>query len=769
MRRLTIKLLVVWFSVFLGLAISPLTLAQQLPGITLPGPAEEAPPEPEPGQVQKPAIEEAEEGVEAEEIEEAEKADTLRVKPTAPVDRRYGIDIFSRAAGGTFISPEVPPGDEYPVGPGDQLLIYATGRVEFFIPVTVNPQGKFYVKDIGEFSVIGKTLADLKEEFRGRANRKFQESYFNISIGELRKIPVRALGNVKQPGLYEISNLSRVFHLLYACGGPNLAGTLRNIEIIRNGAVIDTLDIYDLYGGDKSGDRILEPGDIVHVGDRGNLVSVEGPVLRPAVYELREGESLQDVTKTAGGLLPKADPTRVKIIRVKKDERVVTDINMEKVDCSRLILDKGVERIIFHSIPEDLRNQASIAGNVRYPGVYEIEEVKTLDSLVVKAIPLGNTYQDVGVLIRLGEDLEPEFFHFNVKKLLAGDQSQNFQLVWQDSVHIYSKWDLAERDSITVSGEVQRPGKFAFADSLTLSHALVFAGGFTSKAKRDTIWILRVNPDKATYRDSLSQIFPVPYDSTIVAGSPKDIPLEPGDEIAVREIPAKELKRVYVAGEGVEKTGTFSLQTRDMKLSKLLKMAELREDAFLKGSYLIREKPGFNPKLLGVDVPESIKDDVIIKTPSNHVVVDFSKVFEAPEYDVTLVEGDSVIVPKAKKTVMINGGVWQSGIVQYIPQWSLNDYIEAAGGYNIYADEREGVRVIKPNGRVERVKRYWIPLVHLTLYSSYPEIEDGDIIKVAMKEPPPPWDWRGTLRDVTNAMGALTSTMILIKIADSWF
>ena len=255
---------------------------------------------------------EAEESTNSEEVTndffKQQKSDDL--KP-------FGYELFAGEPSTFAPVSDVPVPSEYILGPGDTLRIQIYGKESQDYSLTVNRQGEIEIPKLGPYSVVGQTFATVREELSSEISNRIIGVRSNITMGELRSIRVFVLGEAYKPASYTISSLSTVTQAIFAAGGINEIGSLRNIEVKRNGKSVASLDLYDLLlKGDTSGDVSLMAGDVVFIPTKGKSVSVKGAVPRPAIYELDGEETVRDVINLAGGLLPNAYGDIVKLQRI---------------------------------------------------------------------------------------------------------------------------------------------------------------------------------------------------------------------------------------------------------------------------------------------------------------------------------------------------------------------------------------------------------------------------------------------------------------------
>jgi protein involved in polysaccharide export with SLBB domain len=234
------------------------------------------------------------------------------------------------------LNPLVPP--DYVIGPGDELLLALWGSVEADLRLTVDRSGRIAVPRVGTIQVSGVPYSELPEVVRARVSQVFRNFSISVSLGQLRGIRVFATGFVAKPGNHTVSSLSSVLSVLMRAGGPTAAGGFRDIELRRGGATVAKLDLYDLLlKGDRSADRVVQAGDVVHVGAVGTQIGFVGSVNQPAVVEIRPGETVADALRMVAGFTAVADRTRLAIERLEdRNAGRVAEIRLPEGEGTRL-------------------------------------------------------------------------------------------------------------------------------------------------------------------------------------------------------------------------------------------------------------------------------------------------------------------------------------------------------------------------------------------------------------------------------------------------
>ena len=609
----------------------------------------------------------------------------------------FGYSIFHYAAS-TFepiLNIATPP--SYALGPGDEVAISVWGDTKLFYQVPVNREGSILIPDVGPITASGMTIQQLREKMLRRMTAVYSSlrngnagasSFLDISLGKLRTIQVFVLGEVQKPGGYSLSSLSTALHALYLSGGPTINGSLRNIQIIRNGQVVDGLDFYDYaLRADKSKDIRLQDGDVVFIKPAGTRVGITGWILKPAIYELNEKENLGDVVKYAGGLRFDAYFQRIHIERLvpfneqKNYSKNFLDFDLhfstyqEAVESKFEIQNGDIVSVLqVGLLPE---NRVTISGNVKKPGIFQLKPDMRVKDLLLEADSLArNTFSERGTLLRLLPNLRKEVISFNPRLALEGDSLHNMILKNEDEIVIYKESQFFPEHTVSVGGSVRNPGTFPRHDKMTVADLVVMAGGLTEGASLVSWELARLDTTKI---GALSKIrnFDV-SENYWDDHSGQPIFLEDFDHLMVPSNPKYNRQRVVVVSGYVLYPGSYALKEEGERISSIVRRAGgLKPGAYIEGATITRTWN--NAGLVPIDFEEALDDD------------------ESRE-NISMMEGDVVIIPMKQEVVMVRGEVFVPAAVVYRKGASLSYYLNQAGGTKEEADE-DRVVVTLPNGR----------------------------------------------------------------------
>ncbi len=633
-------------------------------------------------------------------LEPAIVPDTLaRVTRPAPVaGEPLGFEIFRWAP--TTFEPLTygPVGEDYPLGPGDELTLTLWGDAQLALSLTVTREGSVTLPDVGQVAVSGLPLGAARERIRAALARVYSglrgtngrsTTSLSLSLGKLRSIQVFLLGDVVRPGGYTLSAVSRALNALYAAGGPTLDGSLRDVRILRGGQVVAHIDLYDviLKGAGQEMTR-LENGDVVFVPPATRRVSVSGPLRRSGRIELKDGEELRDLLRIAGGVLPEADVTRAQIDRIVPAEmrehlagqgRIAIDVPLAQVLSGQLpdVALRDSDSLRVFELPQRRTNTVNLTGRgVLRPGVYQYRDGMKVSELIALAGGVTpDAYLDRAQVVRTLRDSTRASLRFVPSLALSGDAVEDFALMALDDVSIRSKWDLEERQLVTVHGLVRSPGRYELLDGMTLTDLLMRAGGFT-----DDAYAVRAELTRVATGKRLADTLQVPLQRDLTrCVEASSFALQAHDAVFIRRNPEyREPEFVVLDGE-VRFPGTYTLTRRNERLSDLMKRAGgLTPEAYAQGARFSR----LSGARLAIELPRAMRQN-------------------ASRHDLILMPGDTLIVPRHTPTVMIEGAVLNPVTALYQPGASVAHYITQASGFRADANRR-GVVVMSPSGRVRK-------------------------------------------------------------------
>jgi len=624
----------------------------------------------------------------------------------AELQRYFGYEIFSLQPSTFEPLAFGPVSPEYLIGPGDEIVVNVWGAQELNARTVVNREGYVVLPDIGQVSANGYTLKSFRESLENRLARVYSgiqrdgrgRTFVEITLGKLRSIQIFVLGDVKQPGGYNISATSSALNALYYAGGPTLKGSLRNVRVLRNNQLVHKIDFYDyIANGNRSQDVRIESGDVLFVPPVAKRVTLSGEVNKPAVYELRDGEKFSDLVKFAGGLTTMAFRGRVQIERIVPFEersplvqadRKIMDLalnaNGPELGSDLELRDGDIVRVF--RIRDILRNTVAIMGTSVYkPGKYELRDGMTVADLVQQAGGLlGEAYTGWAHLVRTRDNKTRILQAFNLGDALARQPDANLALHELDEVQVFSIWDIRDPETVSIQGLVRKPGVYDLLDGMTITDLIVRAGGLKESAYRMRAEVSRIDPERISEGNTARTLYISMSDSLSLASDASQFELLKNDIVFIREIPNWALQEnVVVTGE-VKFPGTYSLTSKTERLSSIIERAGgLETTAYLEAATFVRRKDGTGRMAIDFDAALLRKG----KKPS--------------KYDLILAAGDSINIPREPKTVKVTGQVGFPSSILWEEGRNMDYYVDQAGGLLDTAD-KDKMTVVMASGRVEK-------------------------------------------------------------------
>lgn len=632
-------------------------------------------------------------------------------------DGIYGHDIFKSPDLNFVPSYNMPTPADYKLAPGDEIVVDIWGAVYMNISQTISPEGSITIPDLGPIYLTGHTINETEKILKGQLSRIYSgiagdnpTTFLRVSLGRIRSFTINVVGDVERPGTYTLPSLSTVFSSLYLAGGPTPIGSVRDIKIYRNNKLYKSFDVYDfIVDGDFSANIRLEDNDLVKVGPYTNLISISGKVKRPMTYEIKDGETVQDILYYAGGFAKDANVASVHLTRVRGDRKESYDIAAN--DFASFKLTNGDAVTVRSNIGEN-RNIVNIGGPVWHPGTYAISDTLTTLQQLLKAAGgvKEDTYLERGYIERLNENRVKVSLHFSVKDVLAG--TEEVLLMNNDDIRLFTNDELVNRTLIYVDGEVNRPSEFVYRPGMTLGDALLLSGGFTVGAALSNIDVARrnFNDGSKTESDTIATVFNF---NLIANPEANDFALEPYDAIFVRVAPNyKKQQRVTVAGEVIF-PGSYVVEKNVVRISDVINRAGgFNQDAYVKGAILERRLTDeeYDRTLTALQFAQQKTGDSTTFTSADlqrtyTIGIDLQKAVDQPNSyaDIILREGDVIRVPKMNNTVKITGGVLYKNVVAFDPDLSIKDYVAMSGGY-LKRAKKNGIYIVYMNGTVATKK-----------------------------------------------------------------
>lgn len=624
---------------------------------------------------------------------------------TKSANRVYGFDFFNNSKITFEPNLRIATPQNYILGPDDELVIMVTGLNETTITRKISPDGTLQIPYAGLVYLNGFNMDQAGRVIREKLQKIYPAirsgtSQMTVNLGNVRSIRVTIVGEAKLPGTYSLSSLGSVFNALYLSGGPAANGSLRNIELIRNNRVFKTIDLYDFLQRGLMNDNIsLRDQDIIRFPVYKKRVAIEGAIKRPAVYELRETETLEDLINYAGGFSDDAYRAMAKVSQFGNKERSVRDVPSSFFD---RYVPLNADSVFFEAILNRFKNRVFINGAVYRPGTFELTQGLSLMQLIEKADGLReDAFLTRGYIKRTSPDLEKEVVSFDLRKIKDGIQA-DIPLFREDSVTILSTSDLREGKTIAIDGYVRKPGSYTFRQGMTIQDLVAMAGGFSTAAASHRIEISRILKDAGDMvANQLVKTYTVQLDSALYTKDTAAFKLEPLDYIYVpRLVNYRAIGNVSVNGE-VLFPGDYAIQKRDETAKDIIARAGgLTPSGSLEFAQVFR-------KGVRVDVDLAGKSD---KFNANALII---------------MPGDSIVVPRENLFVEVSGAVNTPQLLRYARP-GFKYYINAAGGGKQNASLKRSY-IQYANG----INR---PVRHFLFFRNYPRVEPGSKIIVPEKQ-----------------------------------
>jgi polysaccharide export outer membrane protein len=491
-----------------------------------------------------------------------------------PKLKRFGADFFNNPNNAGLGAASAPALPDYILSPGDEIQIYTWGRENQNQTAIIDNEGMFHYPPLSPMRLAGMKFSDAQEMII-RELQKINGMKASVGLGKLKSIRVFVLGEVKSPGSYILPAGGTVTSALFQSGGIRDIGSLRSIQLKRNGRQVATLDLYDmLLNGNNRTDQQLLPGDVIFVPVAPIQVAATGMVKRPGIYEVKPGTKVLDVLGLAGGLSSNAFKGRVRLDRVENHRRkVVLDVDMEKVGPGANAVVQDGDTLNVEEVLAKEYDVVYLRGNVNRPGRYEFKKGMSIKDLIPSVRDLkSETFFNYGHIKRSTEDEQRALLlPFSLKDVFEG--KGEVPLMPRDTVIVYSRFDIMDQPEVKITGTVRKPGRYPFVDEMKISDLIIAGGGLTEEAYLPEAHLIRIL--KAGESDSLfSTLLKVNLANLIeTPADTNNLELRPSDSLII--FPRENFilpKFVSVSGS-VKTPGKFQL-TQNMGLPELISQAE---------------------------------------------------------------------------------------------------------------------------------------------------------------------------------------------------
>ena len=629
-----------------------------------------------------------------------------QVSQRPAVLERFGMDVFRNGTGNPESLPmDLPAGPDYVLGPGDGLSIELWGGVTQRLRRVVDREGRVALPEVGMVPVSGRSLGDVQRLVQSVMRTQFRDVEADISLARIRSIRVYVVGDVANPGAYDISSLSTPLNALFAAGGPTSRGSLRHLQHYRGKQLVQEIDAYDLllHGihGELAG---IQSGDTILVPPMGAQVTVQGMVRRPAIYELAGEKDLAEVLELAGGVLPSGTLRHVDVDRlVAHEKRTMLRLDLPdtsnqqavNTELEKFQIQDGDQVRISPILPYSDQT-VYLDGHVFHPGKYPYREgMKVTDVLHSYGDLLPEPSKRHAEIIRLqAPDYTPMVLAFNLADAMEGKQ-QDLVLKPFDTIRIFGRYDFEDPPVVTVSGEVRDPGDHVTNGVTRLRDAVYLAGGVTPDAELGDAQIFRHTSDgKLT-------VISVDLTKALSGEQIQNVLLESKDRVFIhRNLAKTDPAAVSIEGE-VGRPGKYPLGD-GMTAADLVRLAGgLKRSADSQAADLMRYLEQGGRKQMGEQ-----RNINIAKALSG-----------APDQDVRLRDGDVLTIPQVAgwndigASVTIKGEVMRPGTYGIQEGEKLSSVLERSGGLRADAYPygavlvRAQVRDLEEKTRADLIRR----------------------------------------------------------------
>jgi protein involved in polysaccharide export with SLBB domain len=685
----------------------------------------------------------------------------LRLQPAGEEALKpFGYDLFEGVPSTFAPVSDIQVPVDYIVGPGDTLDIQLYGNEPANYFLTVQRDGRINFPKLGPIMVSGLTFDDARGVIEQRVAQQLIGSRVSVTIGDLRSIRVFVLGEAEKPGSYTVSGLSTMTNALFVSGGVKKIGSLRNIELKRNGKLVTTLDLYDLLlRGDTSGDRQLLPGDVIFIPPIGNTVSVYGAVRRPAIYELKNEKTIGQAIDIAGGLMPDADAKAVHLERILPSRlRETEDFNLNVPAGRDAVLANG-DKLRIPAIRPTLENSVTLSGYVFRPGTFEYhaglrlsDVLSSFDELrpnadphyimIRRVVPPEQRVEVVSAdlqrtLAARGSDADPELKprdEITVFDLSASRDRLIAPLL--DTLELQASPDHPET-IVSISGSVKVPGRYPLEPSMHVSDLIRAGGSLEDAAYRGEAELTRYQIVDGNARQT--EMIRINLEAIRHGDTAADIMLQPFDVLLIKPVPMwLEPGTIELGGE-VRFPGKYPIHQGETLSSVLHRAGGFTDVAFPEGAVFIREElkkrekdqiellsnrlqsdlaalsleaiassaatsngGGASGASQALVIGQQLLTQLHDAKPVGRLVIDLTRVLQGPPGtpgDVLLKDGDRILVPKLTQEITILGEVQSPTSHVFRPGLSRDDYIALSGGSTQRAD-RKHIYVVRANGDV---------------------------------------------------------------------
>jgi protein involved in polysaccharide export with SLBB domain len=597
----------------------------------------------------------------------------------------FGSEIFSNPSLSFEPNSNMATPVNYILGKGDELQILIFGIQEFGAITTVSKEGKITIPNIGQLNVNGMTLEAATSMIKNSCGKIFStlrsgQSNISVTLSKIRTIKVTIIGAQKS-GSYSVSSLTTLFNALYIAGGPDENGSYRNIELIRGNKIYKKVDIYKfLVNGDQSDNIGLKDNDIIRIPVYNCRVSIEGQVKKSGIYELIPEENFNDLLIYCSGFNESAYLSNIKLIQNTDKELKIIDLSKSEYET---YIPKSGDVFKVGVILNRFENRISIKGAIFRPDDYSFTPGLTISGLIKKADGLTeDAFKSNAQITRLKDDFSKEIISIDLNKVLSGDTTHDIKLKKEDELLIFSLFDFKDALTVSIDGEIRKPGQYPHVENLTLFDVIIQSGGFTNAASKK-IEISRPVKKDEILKDQLEIAKIITLEiADMEKDAAKNIKLEPNDVIHIRKMPIYENQRNTTVSGYVEFPGNYTLSNKEERVIDIInRVGGLKSEA--------------NP------------DGIYIKRGDYIIPINYNKISKKPKSieNIRVQPGDQLVVLKYVAAIRIIGSVASNTEIPYVKGKCAKYYIKRAGGFTEKSDKKK-INNLYPNRISRATKRY---------------------------------------------------------------
>jgi protein involved in polysaccharide export with SLBB domain len=641
----------------------------------------------------------------------------------------FGHTIFEHSKPSTFAPTDnTPVPADYTISTDDEIIIMLWGRINEEYKLKVQKDGSITIPRLGPVSVSGIKFETMKKNLIDQLS-KIEGVNVNVSMGVMRTIGVYIVGEVNAPGFYTVSALSNVTNALFYAGGPTKNGSLRNIQLKRNGTLVSKLDFYDflLSGNDNSSLR-LQSGDVIFVPIVTNMAAIAGNVRRSAIYELSSNSTLKSVIELAGGFTAAAWTNKIQISRFKNNQyHIVLDLDSISTNFPNFSINDGDLIKVFPVLSKDA-NAVYLSGNVTRPGKYEYKNgMKIHDIIPDYQNLLSESYFDYAVIFR---QEPPSFLNriiaFNLKNIIENPESDdNIYLKPKDQIMVYNRDFFEPVRNITIDGAVTKAGNYKLMENMKIRDLILQAGGLKDEAspirgevyRRHSLRNEKIKTEKIDFCISCA-----------MENDPQhNLLLYKSDVVYIRSKMGWEKQRIITLEGQFIYPGKYVLFEGENLGDLIGRAGGFKDDAYIAAAVFTRKsvkdleykrmeeyQKNLESEIMKLSIEKAAKEDsdvntilsqkMLLKDETENtdllgrVVIDLSN--PANFNDFSLEDGDSLYIPRNLNTISVIGEVFNPTTFKYQPEYhTVQVCVESAGGLKASADKKN-IYVVKANGNI---------------------------------------------------------------------